>query len=130
MIERSFPMPSAKHAATVKKVSVRELQSAVKSALEAAKKDHPQVKLESAGVSTDQLPIYLRYPWFCGLPPFPWIDADVAALAAFNARFNANLAASPVISEAAAGGKLQPVLEYSAGSASIGFVPDDISLVP
>ena len=48
-----------------KTVSIRHLHAEVKTALEAAKKKHPAVRIESfddsGGVVT--LPIYFRYPW-------------------------------------------------------------------
>jgi hypothetical protein len=119
-------------ARSAKTVSVRQLQAAVTTALEAAKKKHPHIKLEAASISEppDQLPIMYRYPWFCGLPPFPWPESELQDLGVLTNTLVSHLAATPAISAAAADGKFQPAIQYSGGTASIGFAPADISLIP
>jgi hypothetical protein len=118
-------------ARSAKTVSIRQLQAAVTTALEAAKKKHPHVKLEAAFVSEPpDLPIVYRYPWFCGLPPFPWPETELQNLGTLTNTFVSHLAANPSISEAAADGKFQPAIQFSGGTASIGFAPADVALVP
>jgi hypothetical protein len=119
-------------ARTAKTVSISQLQAAVKTALEAAKKEHPDLKLDAVTItgSPDPLPIYYRFPWICGIPPFPWPEYELQNLAALNARFVANLAANPSISAVAADGAFISTIQFSGGTASIGFAPADVSLIP
>jgi hypothetical protein len=119
----------ARHAKTV---SITQLQAAVKTALEAAKKEHPQLKLDAVTISgsSDPLPIYYRFPWICGIPPFPWPEGELQNLVALNTKFVANLAANSSIAAVAAEGGFKPTIQLSGGTASIGFAPADVSLIP
>jgi hypothetical protein len=115
----------------VKTVSIRQLQAAVKSALEAAKKAHPNVRIDPPDPSSGGqvlLPVSIRFPWFCGLPPFPWPEVDLGNLAALREKFNSQLQANPQISAAALDGKFQSVVTQTGGLASIGFVPSDFAV--
>jgi hypothetical protein len=119
-------------ARTAKTVSIGQLQAAVKTALEAAKKQHPHLKLDAVTLSgsPEPLPILYRYPWFCGYPPFPWPEGELNELAALNDKFVSHLAANQSISAIAAEGGFKSALQISGGTASIGFVPADVSLIP
>ena len=119
-------------ARTAKTVSIRQLQAAVATALEAAKKDHPHLKLDAITVSgsSDPLPIYYRFPWICGIPPFTWPEGDLQGLVALNTKFVSHLAANPSIAAAAAEGGFKSTIQLSGGTAAIGFTPADVSLIP
>jgi hypothetical protein len=121
-----FPMARAKT------VSLRQLQAAVTKALDAAKREHPEFKTDAITLSAspDQLPVLYRYPWFCGYPPFPWVIDGLGELGPLTEKFVANLNADPSVSAVAADGKFQAAIQYSGGTASIGFVPADVSFVP
>jgi hypothetical protein len=115
-------------ARSAKTVSIRHLHAAVKTALEAAKKKHPDFKIDpatppSVGLT---LPLYYRYPWICGLP-VPWPEYDLQNLAEFNNTFVANLANNQQISALAVDGKFEPALHVSQGNTAIGFTPGDVS---
>jgi hypothetical protein len=111
-----------------KTVSIRHLHAAVKAALEAAKKKHPEFKIDPAtpagGLTT--LPLYYRYPWICGLP-VPWPEYDLQNLATFTNTFVANLASNQQISALAVDGKFEPTLHVSPGDTAIGFTPGPVS---
>ena len=116
----------------VKTVSIHQLQAAVKSALEAAMKANPNVKIDPPDPSSSGqvlLPISIRFPWFCGLPPFPWPERNLETLAAFSEKFNSQLATHPEISAAALDGKFQSVVVHVGGHASVGFVPSDFAAI-
>jgi hypothetical protein len=117
---------------SVKTVSLRELQAAVNQALAAAKKELPNIKSDAVVLpgSSDPTPIYIRFPYLCGLPPFPWPEKQLENLAAFNTRFVANLAKNPSLATAAANGKFQPALQFADGSAAMGFTPAEFSFLP
>ena len=124
--ERSFKM-----SCSPKTVSARHLHAAVKKALEAARKAHPDVANEPGdptGTGVATLALYYRYPFICGLPPFPWIEENLGTIAEFNNTFVANLAQDKTISAVAAGGNFQPAVYASGGAVSIGFVPAHVSL--
>jgi hypothetical protein len=110
-------------------VSIRHLQAAVKTALEATKKKHHDLKVDAVSTlsSSDNLPILYRFPWICGIP-VPWPEYDLKNLATFNDTFVANLASDPQISPLGVEGKFDPALYISGGTATIGFVPSNVSL--
>jgi hypothetical protein len=115
---------------SAKTVSIRHLHAAVKTALEAAKRAHPDLRLEAvapAPSASISLPIYLRFPWIAGIPPFPWPEGDLQNITAFTKTFVANLASDKQISSVAADGKFEPTIYASGGTISIGFVPADVS---
>jgi hypothetical protein len=115
---------------SAKTVSIRHLHVAVKTALEAAKKAHPELKFEAAASLSAPfpLPIYLRFPWINGLPPFPWPEGDLQSLKDFTDTLVANLSADKQISPAAPEGKFETALYVSGGIATIGFVPADVPI--
>ena len=114
---------------SAKTVSIRHLDSAVKAALAAAKKAHPDVVVEALSVGpADPLPIYYRYPFICGLPPFPWVVAQTEGLVEFNNTFVANLAQNRQIAEIAANGTFEAAVQASGNSIALGFTPADVSL--
>jgi hypothetical protein len=116
-------------ARSAKTVSIRHLHAAVKTALEAAKRQHPDFKIDPVAASgTVILPIYVRFPWICGLPPFPWPESELQNITAFTDSFVANLASNEHISSAALDGKFERTVYASGGTVSIGFVPADFSL--
>jgi hypothetical protein len=123
-LERSFHM-----ARSAKTVSVRHLHAAIKTALEAAKKKHPDFKFEPgdgpSGPGT--IPIYYRFPWICGYPPDPWINVNLQNLAEFNQTFVANLASNPQISALGVDGKFDAALYVSGDKVAVGFTPGDVS---
>jgi hypothetical protein len=116
---------------SAKTVSIRQLHDAVKTALEAAKREHPHFKIGAVATSDDpviQLPLYIRFPWICGIPPFPWNEGDLDGITAFTDSFVANLSSNERISGVALDGRFEPTVYVSGGTASIGFVPADVSL--
>jgi hypothetical protein len=113
-----------------KTVSIRHLHAAVKTALEAAKTAHSEVAFEpgdTTGTTGVLLPIYYRFPYICGFPPFPWPEANLGSIAQLNNAFVAALAQDKTISPVAAGGNFEPVVYASGGTVSIGFAPADVS---
>lgn len=114
---------------SAKTVSLHHLHAAVKTALEAAKKKHSDLKLESLTDSGSAVPlsIYYRYPWICGLPAVTLRESELDNLAAFNNSFVSHLAKNPDISAVAADGKFTPALQVSGGNVAIGFTPADVS---
>jgi hypothetical protein len=115
---------------SAKTVSIRHLHAAVKTALAAARKEHSNLKFDAATPLSGGavLPIYVRFPWICGLPAFPWPEGELGDLAAFNVTFVNSLAGNKDISALAAEGKFEPTLYVSGGNAAIGFRPADVSL--
>jgi hypothetical protein len=113
---------------SAKTVSIRHLQAAVKTALDAAKKAHPDIDPVATTSASGPVPILYLYPYICGLPPSPWPLANLGSIAEFNNVFVANLAKEPAISAVAPNGTFEPTVSYSAGKVSIGFVPDNVSL--
>jgi hypothetical protein len=116
-------------ARSAKTISIRHLHSAVKTALEAAKTKHPEFKLESLGDSGSSgiLPIYYRFPWICGLPPFPWPDPEIGNITNFAKTFTDTLASNRQITAAGVDGKFEPVVQVSGGNVAVGFTPGDVS---
>jgi hypothetical protein len=117
-------------ARSAKTVSIRHLHTAVKHALEEAKKQNPEVKIPEALANsgdTFTLPIYFRYPYICGIPPFPWVEHELGNLGQFTNTFANSLASDRQISSVAADGKFQPTIVSSGGNVAIGFAPSDIS---
>jgi hypothetical protein len=109
-----------------KTVSIRHLHAAVKSALETTKKDHPSMKFET-GAPVGVLPIYIRYPWICGIPPFPFREAELPAIAAATKDFATALASDKQIAALGLDGKFEPALHVTGSSVAIGIVPADVS---
>jgi len=115
---------------SAKTVSIRQLQAAVKTALEAAQKEHPGLKIDLAATEgvTVSLPVYVRFPSIAGLPPFPGPERDLQGLVAFNDAFVASLAGNKDISALGIDGKFEPAIYLSRGKITLGFVPADVSL--
>jgi hypothetical protein len=117
-------------ARSAKTVSIRHLHTAVKHALEEAKKQNPEVTIPKAlgdSGETFVLPIYFRYPYICGIPPFPWLGNDFGKLEPFTNTFVNSLASDRQISAAGVDGKFQPTILSSEGNVAIGFAPGDVS---
>jgi hypothetical protein len=110
-----------------KTISIRHLHAAVKAAIEATAKDHPSLKTKPL-VAGPILPIYIRFPWIAGIPPFPFEEAELAALGAATKRFAAALATDQHISALGLNGKFEPAMHVTGNSVSIGVVPADVSL--
>ena len=87
-----------------KSVSIRDLHKAVKAALEATKKDHPAAKITADSGPSTILPIYFRYPWIAGIPPFPFVLGELDAIAAATGRFAASLSTNPLVAALALDG--------------------------
>jgi len=111
---------------SAKTVSIRHLHAAVKTALEAAMKAHPDFAT-AASPSLDTsvpLPIIIRIPWICGLP-VPWPLADLQKVAAFTDTLVASLASDQQIAALAAEGKFERTVYVSGSTVDIGFKPAD-----
>jgi hypothetical protein len=109
-----------------KTVSIRHLHTAVKTALEAARKEHRDLALQ-VPVASPGLSIYYRPPFICGFPPFPWVESQLAGIAQFTNTFVANLASNRQISAIAPDGKFEAALQTSGDKISSGFTPGDVS---
>jgi hypothetical protein len=107
---------------TANTVSIRELQTAVKGALESAKKKHHNLKFDAVLDTSAPLPMLVRFPWICGYP-VPWPIDDLGGLNEFNETFVGVLAGNPAISALGVEGKFAPALYITGGKAAIGFVP-------
>jgi hypothetical protein len=112
-----------------KTVSIKQLQTAVKAALEEAKRKHPSVRIQAyeATISAP-LPLYYRYPYIFGLPPDPWWLGNLAIANDFAQSFASSLATNPNIKAAGLNGEINPVVISTATGAAIGFAPSDSSL--
>jgi hypothetical protein len=106
-----------------KSVSVRHLQAAVKTALDAARKDHPGFRLAPA-IAAEQVELIYR-PWvICGLPiPWPWEELGNPETVQFVTAFTRNLASDSEVAALGMGGKFEPAVYLAGEQASIGFVP-------
>jgi len=109
-------------------ISVRELQSAVQSALDATRKKHPEFKIDQAVAGAPRAFIYR--PWtVCGIPPvLPWEGYDLNKAAEFTATFASNLASNPALAPLAVDGKFEPALYVAGGKVSLGFVPGEADI--
>lgn len=111
-----------------KSVSVRHLHAAVKTALEATRKQHPQTHL----AQPEALPaLTLVYrPWLiCGIPvPWPWEELGQPETVEFVKTFTSQLAGNPQIAEMGVEGKFQPAVYVSGNQASVGFVPGEANI--
>jgi hypothetical protein len=110
-----------------KTISIRHLHVAVKAALEATTREHPALKANPV-VGGATLPIYIRYPWIAGIPPFPFVDAELAALGAATQKFAAALGNDKSISALGLNGKFEAAMHVTGNTVSIGVVPADVSL--
>jgi hypothetical protein len=115
-------------ARSAKTVSIRHLHSAVKSALEAAKKQHPNFKLDPATPSPG-LPIAYRPGWICGYPIFLPAEVNLKQIDEFNNTFVGHLASNPQLSALGVDGKFEPAVYVTGGQGTIGFVSADAALV-
>jgi hypothetical protein len=116
---------------SAKTVSIRHLHAAVRTALETAKRAHPDLKLEAVTTidGSSPLPIYVRFPWFCGLPPGPWPEGGLQDITAFADTFVASLAKDERIASAAPDGNFERSVQIADGNVCVGFVPSDFWLV-
>jgi hypothetical protein len=111
---------------TAKTVSVSQLQAAVKSALEAARKEHPQVMIDAA-TPPGGPDIFYRPPLICGFMR-PWPEIEYGQLTAYNKSFVSHLASDPKIAALGVDGKFEPAVYLIGGNAALGFVPNEVSI--
>ncbi|MGD0893351.1 MAG: hypothetical protein ABR923_17650 [Terracidiphilus sp.] len=111
---------------SAKTVSVSQLQAAIKSALDATKKTHPDAKIE-AEVTGVAPAFYYRPHWICGGPFFP-PDWSLDRATEFATTFAGNLAKDPAVAPLAIDGKIEPAVYVTGGKVAVGFVPGEASL--
>jgi hypothetical protein len=113
---------------SAKNISVRQLQAAVQTALEATQKAHPGTDLKPAD-PTIPLPVIYWPWWICGLP-LPWPVDDLNKVVELTATFTTNLAKDPTVAPLAVEGKFIPAVIVTGGSISVGFAPGEATLTP
>jgi hypothetical protein len=111
---------------SAKTVSVSGLQAAIKKALDATKKTHPDAKIQPAAAGGGEAFWYRPY-WICGGPFLP-PDYDVNRATEFAATFASNLSKDPAVAPLAIDGKFEPAVYITGGKVSIGFVPGEASI--
>ncbi|MGA2652123.1 MAG: hypothetical protein ABSF28_16445 [Terracidiphilus sp.] len=111
---------------SAKTVSVSGLQAAIKNALDATKKIHPNVQIQPA-VDGDGDPFWYRPYWLCGGPFFP-PDYNLNEVTEFAKTFTGNLSKDPAVAPLAIDGKLEPAVYITGGKVAVGFVPGEASL--
>jgi len=114
---------------SAKRVSVHQLQTAVNAALEATRKNHPEVKIDPT-VTTDSWSFIYR-PWIiCGIP-LPWPlgpEYGLNQAVEFANTFAGHLAKDPAVAPLAIEGELKPAVYVAGKSVSLGFVPGEASI--
>jgi len=114
---------------SAKSVSVRQLQTAVKAALDATRRIHPEAKIDPA-VTSDSWSFIYR-PWIiCGVP-LPWPlgpEYGLNQAVAFATTFASQLARDPAVAPLAIEGELKPAVYVAGNSVSLGFVPGEASI--
>ena len=111
---------------SAKAVSVSQLQTAIKNALDATKKTHPNTSIQPA-VDGGGEPFFYRPYWLCGGPFFP-PDYDLNKATEFAATFAGNLSKDPAVAPLAIDGKIEPAVYITGGKVSVGFVPGEASI--
>jgi hypothetical protein len=111
---------------TAKTVSVSGLQAAIKNALEATRKTHPDAKIQPAATGGGEAFFYRPY-WLCGGPFFP-PDWELNRATEFAATFAGNLAKDPAAAPLAIDGKFEPAVYITGGKVAVGFVPSEASI--
>jgi len=110
---------------SAKTVSVSGLQAAIKNALDATRKTHPDAKVQPAAVGGEAF--FYRPYWLCGGPFFP-PDYDLNRATEFAETFAGNLSKDPAVAPLAIDGKIEPAVYITGGKVSVGFVPGEASL--
>jgi hypothetical protein len=110
---------------SAKTVSVSGLQAAIKTALDATKKSHPDAQFQPA--TTGGEAFFYRPYWLCGGPFFP-PDYDLNKATDFAATFAGNLSKDPAAAPLAIEGKFEPAIYITGGKVAVGFVPGEASL--
>jgi len=111
---------------SAKTVSVSQLQTAIRNALDATRKVHPDAKIQPA-VAAGAEPFFYRPYWLCGGPFFP-PDYGLDRATEFAATFAGNLSKDPAVAPLAIDGKLEPAVYVAGGKISVGFVPGEASI--
>jgi hypothetical protein len=108
---------------------VRQLQTAITTALQATRKIHPEAQIAPAVTSDSEAFIYRPW-WICGVP-LPWPlgpGYDYNKAVEFATTFASNLEKNPTVAPLAIDGKIAPAVYFSGSSISVGFVPGEASL--
>jgi hypothetical protein len=108
---------------SAKTVSVSQLQAAIKNALDATKKTHPDAQIQPAADGVEAF--FYRPYWICG---GPFLPPDYGSITKFATTFAANLAKEPAVAPLAIDGQFEPAVYITAGKATVGFVPGDASI--
>jgi hypothetical protein len=111
---------------SAKTVSVSQLQAAIKNALEATKKTHPDAKIQPDAAGGGGAFFYRPY-WICGGPFFP-PEYGLDKATAFAATFAGNLEKDPAVAPLAIDGKISPAVYVAGGKVTVGFVPGEASI--
>ncbi|MGA2848098.1 MAG: hypothetical protein ABSE46_03805 [Terracidiphilus sp.] len=111
---------------SAKTVSVGELQAAIKNALDATKKTHPDVQIQPA-LAGDGYPFWYRPYWLCGGPFFP-PDYNLNQVTEYAKTFTVNLSKDPAVAPLAIDGKFESAVYITGGKVAVGFVPGEASL--
>lgn len=111
---------------SAKTVSVSGLQAAIKNALAATRKTHPDVKIQAAATEGGEAFFYRPY-WLCGGPFFP-PDYDLNQATEFAKTFAGNLSKEAATAPLAIDGKLEAAVYITGGKVAVGFVPGEASL--
>jgi hypothetical protein len=113
---------------SAKSISISKLQTAVKAALAATQKAHPEARFEPAD-PTDSSPISY-VPWhICGYPTVtlgPGQDFNKKVEIAKT--FTGILASNPAVAALGIDGKFEPAVYVAGDQTTIGFVPSEVSL--
>jgi|SRR5579863_1078612 len=114
-----------------KTLSVRNLHAAVKTALQATKKQYPNAKFGAIDPAdpTPRIPIIYRPYWIIGLPPCPFRElGGIEQGVKVGETFSRNLASDPALAPLAINGKLESTMIISGDSISFGVVGGGIPL--
>ena len=111
-----------------KSISIRQLQAAVKTALEATRQAHPETHFEVAE-AVDSLPVIYWPWWICGLP-LPWPLDDLNQIVQLNETFTKSLATNPTVASLSVEGQFIPAVIVTSGKISVGFAPGEVTLTP
>jgi hypothetical protein len=112
---------------SAKTISVSQLQTAIKNALDATKKTHPDAKIQPAVAGGAEAFFYRPY-WICGGPFFPYPGYDLNKATEFAATFAGNLSKDPAVAPLAIDGKIEPAVYVTGGKVTVGFVPGEASI--
>ncbi len=111
-----------------KSISIRQLQSAVKTALETAKKEHPEFVIDPPD-PTGNIPIIFRPGWILGIPvPWPLRPTEASQAVEFSAAFSRSLASTPQIADLGVDGKAEPALYVAGDKGTIGVAAGDFTV--